>query len=50
MYISLEDKKILILGSSIAKNIYSGMINSYQDSVNFDVVIVTGCPPFSREI
>ena len=42
----LEDKKnILILGSSIAKNIYSGMINSYQDSVNFDVVIVTGCPP-----
>jgi peptidoglycan/LPS O-acetylase OafA/YrhL len=42
----LGDKKnILILGSSIAKNIYSGMINLYQDSVNFDVVIVTGCPP-----
>lgn len=37
-------ENVLVIGSSIAKNIYSGLTKSI-DSTNFDVVIITGCPP-----
>ena len=43
----IEGKKnVLVTGSSIAQNIYSGLSKTTQDSTNFDVVIITGCPPF----
>lgn len=40
-----DQENILILGSSTAQNIYTGLVNLNQESINFDVVIVTGCPP-----
>lgn len=36
---------ILIVGSSIAQNIYKGLLEVEQSSFNFDLVAVTGCPP-----
>jgi peptidoglycan/LPS O-acetylase OafA/YrhL len=39
-------QNVLIIGSSIAKNIYNGLSNTESDSINFDLIVVTGCPPF----
>ena len=38
-------KNVLIAGSSIAQNIYKGLSSIEQKSINFDLVVVTGCPP-----
>jgi len=39
-------QNVLVIGSSIAKNIYNGLSNTESDSINFDLIVVTGCPPF----
>ena len=36
---------ILLVGSSLAQNIYKGLLEVEQDYINFDFVAVTGCPP-----
>lgn len=36
---------ILIVGSSVAQNIYKGLLEVEQSSLNFDLVVATGCPP-----
>ena len=36
---------ILIVGSSVAQNIYKGLLEVEQNSLNFDLVVATGCPP-----
>ena len=36
---------VLILGSSVAKNIYNGLSKATEDSIHLDLVVVTGCPP-----
>ena len=38
-------KNILIVGSSVAQNIYKGLLEVEQSSINFDLVVATGCPP-----
>ena len=38
-------KNILIVGSSVAQNIYKGLFDVEQSSLNFNLVAVTGCPP-----
>lgn len=41
----IEDKQnVIIIGSSVAQNIYYGLSNSSQD-INFGLVSVPGCPP-----
>ena len=39
-------QNVLVIGSSIAKNIYNGLSNTESESINFDLIVVTGCPPF----
>ena len=36
---------ILIVGSSVAQNIYKGLLEVEQNSLNLDLVVATGCPP-----
>jgi peptidoglycan/LPS O-acetylase OafA/YrhL len=38
-------KNVLVMGSSIGANIFNGLYKLDQESINFDVVTVTGCPP-----
>jgi len=38
-------ENVLVLGSSIAKNIYRGLTTIDQNTYHFDIVVVTGCPP-----
>jgi peptidoglycan/LPS O-acetylase OafA/YrhL len=38
-------ENVLILGSSVAKNIYNGLSKATEDSIHLDLVVVTGCPP-----
>ena len=45
-----DDKEnVLILGSSIAKNIYSGLSKATGNSIHLDLVVVTGCPPLIKK-
>jgi len=38
-------RNILIVGSSVAQNLYKGFTTLKQNDINFDLAVVTGCPP-----
>ena len=38
-------KNVLVIGSSLAHNIYTGVSKTTNDYIHYDVVTVTGCPP-----
>jgi peptidoglycan/LPS O-acetylase OafA/YrhL len=41
-----EKKNILVIGSSLAQNIYKGFSEVNDEQYNFSYISVTGCPPF----
>ncbi len=46
----IKDKEnVLVIGSSIAKNIYNGLYENASNTINFDLVVITGCPPFVEQ-